>query len=131
MDSTLKHMIFSDGAGNQSSLLQTQYYLTLFLNNVFPQRKLTFVFPFYGYSASANPKYLAYSDIVAAAPTLDSASNGYSGYGFNGLKLIQDKIKYLRHNRFGGIVAWDLGQDVSASSPYSLIKSISNTNSAN
>jgi GH18 family chitinase len=43
--------------------------------------------------------------------------------------LIQDKMKYLRHNGFGGVVAWDLGQDASAASPYSLIRSISNANS--
>jgi len=127
----IKAYDFSDGAGNQASQLQTQYYLTLFLNNSVPVKKINLCVPFYGYSATANPKYMAYSDIVTASPTLDSAYNTYSGYGFNGLKLMQDKVKYLRHNRFGGIVGWDLGQDVSSSSPYSLIKSISNANSAN
>jgi hypothetical protein len=68
---------------------------------------------------------MAYSDIVTASPTLDSAANTYSGDGLNSLKLMQDKVKYLRHSGFGGIAAWDLGQDVSSSSPYSLIKSIS------
>ncbi|HEY1872755.1 MAG TPA: glycoside hydrolase family 18 protein [Chitinophagaceae bacterium] len=122
---------FADGSGNQASLLQTQYYLTLFLNNNVPVNKINVCVPFYGYSATANPKYMTYSDIVTAVPTLDSAANTYSVYGFNGLKLIQDKVKYLKHNRFGGVVAWDLGQDVSASSPYSLIKSISSANAAN
>ena len=123
----IKAYDFSDGAGNQASLLQSQYYLTLFLNNSVPVKKINLCVPFYGYSSAANPKYMSYSDIVSAVPTLDSASNTYSGYGFNGLKLVQDKVKYLRHNRFGGVVAWDLGQDVSASSPYSLIKSINRT----
>ena len=127
----IKAYDFSDGAGNQASLLQTQYYLTLFLNNSIPVKKINLCVPFYGYSATANPKYMAYSDIVTAAPTLDVASNTYSGYGFNGVKLMQDKVKYLRHNRFGGIAAWDLGQDVSATSSYSLIKSIGAANSTN
>ena len=125
----IKAYDFVDGAGNQASLLQTQYYLTLFLNNSVPVKKINLCVPFYGYSTTANPKSMAYSAIVTAAPTLDSASNSYSVYGFNGLKLMQDKVKYLRHNSFGGIVAWDLGQDASASSPYSLIKAIGTANS--
>jgi len=121
----IKAYDFVDGAGNQASLLQTQYYLTLFLNNGVPAKKINLCVPFYGYSATANPKYMPYTDIVTASPALDSAYNTYSGYGFNGLKLVQDKVKYLRNLGFGGVVAWDLGQDVSSSSPYSLIKSIS------
>lgn len=121
----IKAYDFVDGAGNHASLLQTQYYLTLFLNNSVPAKKINLCVPFYGYSATANPKYMAYSDIITASPGLDSAYNTYAGYGLNSLKLMQDKVKYLRHTGFGGVVAWDLGLDVSASSPYSLIKSIS------
>jgi GH18 family chitinase len=126
----IKAYDFLDGAGNQASLLQTQYYLNLFLNNSVPVKKINLCVPFYGYSATANPKYLAYSDIVTAVPTLDSVSNIYSSYGYNGLKLVQEKVKYLKRTGFGGVVAWDMGQDVIASSPYSLIKSIGVANSS-
>jgi GH18 family chitinase len=124
----IKAYDFVDGAGNQASLLQTQYYLTLFLNNSVPVKKINLCVPFYGYSATANPKYMAYSDMITAAPTLDPAANTYAGYGLNSLRLMQDKVKYLRHSGFGGVVAWDLGQDAPSTSDNSLIKAIYNAN---
>lgn len=113
-----------DTYGNQATMLQTQNYLSMFVANGVPAGKLILGVPFYLNSKTATPTAQLYSWLLTQVPNLDSAANTYQTYGYNGIKLMQDKVKYLRHNGYGGIVAWEMGQDVVATSPYSLIRTI-------
>ena len=117
-----------DSYGNQATLLQIQNYLTMFMANGVPASKLILGVPFYLNSTTANPTTQLYSWLVSQTSNLDSAANTYQAYGYNSVKIMQDKVKYLRHNGFGGIVAWEMGQDVIATSPYSLISAIKRAN---
>jgi len=117
-----------DSYGNQATMLQVQNYLSMFVANGVPAGKLILGVPFYLNSKTATPTAQLYSWLVTQAPNLDSASNTYQAYGYNGIKLLQDKVKFVRHNGYGGIVAWEMGQDVVATSPYSLIRSIKTAN---
>jgi GH18 family chitinase len=117
-----------DSYGNQATMLQAQNYLTMFVANGVPAKKLLLGVPFYLNSKTATPTAQLYSWLLTQVPNLDSTANTYQAYGYNGIKLMQDKVKYLRHNGYGGIVAWEMGQDVIATSPYSLIRTIKTAN---
>jgi GH18 family chitinase len=117
-----------DTYGNQATMLQAQNYLSMFVANGVPAAKLLLGVPFYLNSKTATPTAQLYSWLLTQVPNLDSAANTYQTYGYNGIKLMQDKVKFLRHNGYAGIVAWEMGQDVIATSPYSLIRTINAAN---
>jgi GH18 family chitinase len=117
-----------DSYNNQATLLQVQNYLSMFVANGVPASKLILGVPFYLNSKTANPTAQTYSWLFTQMANVDSLANTYQTYGYNGIKLMQDKVKFLRHNGYGGIVAWEMGQDVIATSPYSLIRSIKAAN---
>jgi len=50
--------------------------------------------------------------------------NNYGNYSFNGRSLIRSKTSFLIENDIGGIMAWELSQDVALNSSYSLFNAI-------
>lgn len=117
-----------DNVGFQATMFQVQNYLNMFVLNSVPASKILLAVPFHGYSTAATPASIAYSAITNAVPGLNAGVNLHLNYGFNGVTLLKDKTRYLRHNGFGGIVAWDLGQDVTGTDDNSLIKAIYEAN---
>jgi len=70
-----------------------------------------------------SPRTYTYHTIVEMAHPLPDINN-YGSYSFNGQTLIKDKTSFLIEIDIGGIMAWELSQDVPISSPYSLFDAI-------
>lgn len=118
---------FFDDEGNQVPLWMFKDYTNLHLDAGIPRDKLIMGVPFYAKRPYAegdtSPRTYTYSRIVDMAYP-PPASNNYGSYSFNGRYLIRDKTAVLIENGIGGIMAWELSQDVALSSPYSLMDAI-------
>ncbi len=115
-----------DASGNQSTMLQTKNALNSYADLGISRKKLHAGVPFYGKRAAA-PVAIEYYNIVAQAPPV-AGSNIFGSYSFNGKTMLQEKTAFLRQAGYGGIFAWELSQDVSATSEYSLLKCIYDRN---
>ena len=74
-----------------------------------PKSKLILGIPFYGKNAKGQA--LGYSEILNRfKPGADSDLAG--GYHFNGPATIRKKTDYAIREGFGGVMIWELGQDV-------------------
>lgn len=118
---------FFDDEGNQVPLWMFKDYTNLHLDAGIPRDKLIMGVPFYAKRPYAegddSPRTYTYASIVDMAYP-PPASNNYGRYSFNGRYLIKDKTSFLIENSIGGIMAWELSQDVDLSSPYSLMDAI-------
>ena len=115
-----------DASGNQSTMLQMKNTLTSYADQGIPKIKLVAGVPFYGKRAAA-PVSIEYYNIIAQsqpAPTI----NRFGDYSYNGRTLLQDKTAFLRQSGYGGIMIWEVTQDVSVASEFSLLKSIYDRN---
>jgi chitinase len=115
-----------DVSGNQSTMLQMKNTLTSFADPGIPKAKLLAGVPFYGKRAAA-PVALEYYNFVAQSQPAPSV-NRFGDYSYNGRTLLQDKTAFLRQNGYGGIMIWEVTQDVSVTSEFSLLKSIYDRN---
>lgn len=115
-----------DASGNQSTMLQMKNALTGYSDQGVPKSKLLAGVPFFGKRAAA-PVAIEYYSIVAQSQPGPSV-NKFGDYSFNGKTLLQDKTAFLRQNGYGGIMIWELTQDVSVTSDFSLLKSIYDRN---
>lgn len=92
-----------------------------------PKEKIIMGVPFYAkrpYRAGdTSPRTYPYSTIVDLAHP-PAGLNNYGDYSFNGRTLIRRKTAFLIENDIGGIMAWELSQDVLPDSPYSLFSAI-------
>ncbi|QDU26492.1 Chitinase A1 precursor [Anatilimnocola aggregata] len=76
-----------------------------------PAEKIVLGMPFYGRDILRRNRSLAYREIVARhdpKPDVDEIDGVY----FNGLSMIRRKTEYALESRLGGVMAWELGQDV-------------------
>lgn len=103
-----------------------QQRLEAFAARGIPKSKLLGGVPFYGGDRSKSVEAtLDYKSICkAAGGKITPAMNRYDGYAFNGVDLIAAKSKYIVDNGYGGIMIWELAQDVAYSDPLSLLRSI-------
>jgi len=118
---------FMDDQGNQVPLDMFEDYTFQHLNAGIPKEKLIMGVPFYAKrpyeEGNSTPRTYTYRAIVEMAHPLPDV-NSYGKYSFNGRNLMKDKTSFLIENEIGGIMAWELSQDVSLGSPYSLFDAI-------
>ncbi|SFE06691.1 Por secretion system C-terminal sorting domain-containing protein [Chitinophaga sp. CF118] len=81
-----------------------------------PAAKAILGVPFYG-----RPSWSSYATLVnsGASPYADT----FNGNGYNGITTIKKKVD-LAYDQAGGIMIWELSQDLPSSSPYSLLSAI-------
>ena len=115
-----------DASGNQSTMLHMKNTLSGYADPGIPKAKLLAGVPFYGKRATA-PVSIEYFTIVAQSQPAPSI-NKFGDYSYNGRILLQDKTAFLRQSGYGGIVIWEINQDVSVTSEFSLLKSIYDRN---
>lgn len=86
-----------------------------------PEHKLVLGLPFYG--RNAQDQVLWYRDLVARyAPRPDADVAG--GYSFNGVDTATFKAQYARDYGFGGVMVWQVAQDVAPTDARSLLDAI-------
>ncbi|MEE4214241.1 MAG: glycoside hydrolase family 18 protein [Bacteroidales bacterium] len=116
-----------DAQGRQVPLSMFQDYTYEHLYAGIPREKIIMGVPFYGKrpyrEGDSSPRAYPYRYIVEMAHPLPD-ENSYGLYSFNGRTLIKQKTSFLIDNDIGGIMAWELSQDVTLGSPYSLFDAI-------
>ncbi len=103
------------------------YWSTLFDKHKLPREKLVLGVPFYAQPEDVSINQMSYGAIVKANPQnakRDTVKLNGTTYYYNGVKTMQKKTKLALDNRFGGMMIWELGHDVSGNN--SLTSTISN-----
>jgi GH18 family chitinase len=92
-----------------------------------PKEKAILGVPFYGYGFGADfNEGMAYSQIInkyAGAENRDESGNTIY---YNGIPTMKAKVQYVVEGAFGGIMIWNLGQDLVTSNSKSLLRTIHN-----
>jgi len=116
-----------DEEGNQVPLAMFEDFTYEHVYAGIPREKIIMGVPFYGKrpykEGDTSPRTYTYRHIVEMAHPLPD-NNNFGLYSFNGRTLIKKKTSFLIENEIGGIVAWELSQDVPPGSPYSLFDAI-------
>lgn len=116
-----------DEAGNQAPMNLFQNWLTNYSNASVPKEKLVVGVPFYGkrLANGSDSSRIAVSFAEIVTTTHPSTSiNWFRNYSYNGLQMIEEKTKLLLASDYKGIMAWELSQDLPASSDSSLLRAI-------
>ena len=96
-----------------------------------PAKKLTLGVPFYARHTKTGD-WKTYEELVKTLREKESDEtagfsdkvNTYNSYFFNNPQLIGKKTTYAHEKDIGGIMIWELGQDVHPSDDQSLLKAI-------
>jgi chitinase len=109
------------GTGNHSTYTDALTHIQNFLDAGCPSEKMSLGLPFYGYLGNVGTgTETSFKSIVSQYPTAANVDS-YAGYQYNGIKTIEKKTSYAAQH-IGGVMIWDLSQDVSGSN--SLLKAI-------
>ncbi len=84
-----------------------------------PVSKLLIGIPFY-----ADPSGAAYSTINASNSSTIFNEDVYGSYEYNGCPTIQAKMNYVKTTGLAGVFIWALGQDLTSTNQYSLLRCI-------
>lgn len=84
-----------------------------------PRKKIILGLPFYGRNKSRVAK--TYSELLQASPSKANSSL-IDGFAFNGPSVITRKVRDAKKGKLGGVMIWELGQDVTG--PNSLLKAV-------
>ena len=116
-----------DEQGNQVPLTMFEDYTYDHVYAGIPREKIIMGVPFYGKrpyeEGDTSPRTYTYRYIVEMSHPLPD-NNNFGLYSFNGRTLIKNKTSFLIDNDIGGIMVWELSQDVPLGSPYSLFDAI-------
>lgn len=86
-----------------------------------PREKIVLGLPFYGRNEDRVAK--TYAELQRNSEFNDS-TDIINGFAFNGAATISKKVSYARRQELGGVMIWELGQDVTG--PKSLLSTIGN-----
>jgi chitinase len=105
-------MAYDHGGERHSTLEQAKADVKKFLDRGVAKEKLCLGLPFYGRSMKDRKVEMSYADIVKKhKPTPDADEAG--GVYFNGTDTIRKKVRYAQEAGLGGVMVWELGQDMS------------------
>jgi chitinase len=90
--------------------------------------KLVLGVPFYGYNNTTGSGYRSYSNIIntygTGAANQDTWSAGGNIVYYNGVPTIRKKSQLVVDKNYGGIMIWELSQDLPSSNSLSLLNNI-------
>ncbi len=99
--------------GQHSSLEYAKSNLQYWLNRGLPKSKAVLGVPFYGYGFGAAAGEWSYSSIVNAYPGAENNDQAGNTIWYNGIPTIKAKTNYAFDQQIGGMMIWELSQDVS------------------
>ena len=120
------HIMSYDRGSQHATYEQAEADIKLFLQLGAPPEKLVLGIPFYGREMSEPYTAYTYAQIVdqyKPEPGQDEAGGVY----FNGIETVQLKTCLARQQGLGGVMIWEIGQDVQPGSgleQYSLLQAI-------
>jgi chitinase len=116
-----------DSPGQHSSYDFAVTSLNYWIGRGLPKSKAILGVPFYGYGFGNDfNEGMAYSEIVnkyAGAEARDESGNTIY---YNGIPTIKKKAQYVVDNGYGGIMIWQLAQDLISTNSKSLLRTIYN-----
>jgi GH18 family chitinase len=118
------HLMTYDFNKKHSTLEDAKKAVDDFLAQGVPAEKLFMGVPFYGRKIDDAEHSITYRNLMAQHD-LTSNLDEVDGYFFNGQKTISSKVKFAIARGLGGIMIWELGQDVT--DHRSLVKTIGQT----
>lgn len=105
------HIMAYDHPERHSTYEQAVQDFQIFLDAGIPPEKLILGMPFYARAVDDFDKEASYADIVGhyqPAPDVDEIDGWY----FNGVTTIQQKTCFAKNQHAGGVMFWELGQDM-------------------
>lgn len=117
-----------DAAGYHATMTQMLNWLADYKAQNIPSEKLIVGVPFYAQrpSVAGDNSSIAVTYRYILSKTFPAPGvNKYGKYSFNGQDLLREKVRFLMQNNYGGIMAWEMTQDVPVNSEYSLLRSVS------
>lgn len=105
------HMMAYDQSGKHSTREFAEKSVQQAINLGLPREKITLGVPFYARHMT-NGEAKTYSDIVHGNEKLEPAIDIVEQYFFNGIDTITYKTKYAIQNNIGGLMIWEVGQDL-------------------
>ena len=118
------HIMSYDNKGRHSTFEAAKSDIEALQDQGAAAGKIVLGMPFYGRHTSQPDTVLTYRQIVEKykpAPDADEVDSIY----FNGPRMIQRKTKLALESQLGGVMVWELGQDMTG--PQSLLKVIEGT----
>jgi len=115
------HLMAYDNKDKHSTLEDAEKAASGFLEKGVPPEKLFLGVPFYGRAMEDSERSITYRNVLAKhdlAPEIDEVD----GYYYNGPVTIASKVQIAIDLKLGGIMIWELGQDVTGDQ--SLVKTI-------
>ena len=115
-----------DSAGQHSPYSKAEGDLSHFIMRDIPSTQLIVGVPFYGYDFqydTPNLMYVSYSKIVnghSGAENSDQVAEIY----YNGIDTMVKKVQLAKDSETGGIMIWEITQDVDSNDDRSLLKAI-------
>jgi len=107
----------NDAEANHSTVAYAKNCANSYIAKGCPASKINLGVPFY-----ARPSWTAYNVMLSqgANPNSDSFNGSY----YNGIPTIKEKANYVKSAGLGGIMIWELSQDVGAGDNRSLLSAI-------
>lgn len=87
-----------------------------------PKEKIIMGVPFYGKDFNAGGNAVPYKSIIGWNAGLSNDADSVGRTWFNGVTTIKKKATYVAQNSYGGIMIWEISQDVTG--PKSLLDAI-------
>jgi len=94
--------------------------------NGITNEKIFYGVPFYGRKGTNwnDAQEETYANIISSNQATYSQTDSANGWRYDGIPQIKEKTAYAWNQNIGGIMIWETGQDVAATSQYSLLNAI-------
>ena len=113
------HLMSYDHDFPQATFEKSQADVERLIKAGCPRSKIVLGLPFYGRNRDGTAR--TYAELQGDSGLADDISI-VDGFAFNGAAIITRKVRYARQQRLGGVMIWELGQDISG--PKSLLRSV-------
>jgi chitinase len=105
------HLMAYDANGRHSTFDFAEADVARLMKRGVPAEKICLGLPFYGRELQDRSKVMTYAEIVKKFQPAGDVDE-VNGLYFNGPATIERKTKFALSNKLGGVMIWEIGQDV-------------------